>query len=85
VPDNGYSDIAKLHDKLYSGMLAPHQRFDIDFIPHISIGDSENASTSKKRIDDLNAQGVLVGGRIDSLDVIELVDGGVNTVEKIRL
>ncbi|HSW78045.1 MAG TPA: 2'-5' RNA ligase family protein [Candidatus Chromulinivoraceae bacterium] len=85
VPDTGYSDIVKLHDKLYSGLLAPYLRFDVDFIPHISIGDSEDAQISKKRVDELNAQGVSIHGRIGSVDVIEYADGAVSTVEKIEL
>jgi hypothetical protein len=85
VPDKGYSDIVELHNKLYSGVLASSQRFDIDFIPHISIGDSEDVHASKKRTDALNAQGILVSGHVGSLDVLELADGKVSTVEKVRL
>ena len=85
VPDAGYSNIVKLHDKLYSGLFTPHLRFDIDFIPHIGIGNSDKAETSKQRIDELNAAGVSVSGRVDSIDVIEFVDGKVTTVEKINL
>lgn len=85
VPDTGYSNIVKLHDKLYSGLLAPYLRFDVDFIPHISIGDSEDAQVSKRRVDELNAQGVSIHGRISSVDVIEFADGAVTTVEKIGL
>jgi hypothetical protein len=85
VPDNGYSNIIKLHDKMYSGTFAPYLRFDVDFIPHISIGDSEDSQVSKQRVDDLNAQGVLIHGRISSLDVIEYADGAVTTLEKVQL
>lgn len=85
VPDTGYSNIVKLHDKLYSGLFAPHLRFDVDFIPHISIGDSDDAQVSKQRVDELNAQGVSIHGRIGSLDVIEYANGVVTTVEKITL
>jgi len=85
VPDVGYSNIVKLHDKLYSGLLAPYLRFDVDFIPHISIGDSEDAQTSKQRVDDLNSQDVSIHGRIGSLDVLAFTNGAVSTIEKIQL
>ncbi len=85
VPDTGYSNIVKLHDKLYSGLFTPHLRFDIDFIPHIGIGNSDEAQISKQRIDELNTNGVSIRGRVDSVDVIEFVDGKVTTVEKIDL
>lgn len=85
VPDTGYSNIVKIHDKLYSGLFAPHLRFDIDFIPHIGIGNSDEAQISKQRIDELNAKGVSISGRVDNVDVIEYADGKVTTVEKIAL
>lgn len=85
VPDIGYSNIVKLHDKLYSGLFAPYLRFDIDFIPHIGIGNSDEAQISKQRIDELNAKGVSISGRVDCVDVIEYKDGAVTAVEKIDL
>lgn len=85
VPDTGYSNIVKLHDKLYSGLFAPHLRFDIDFIPHIGIGNSDEVHRSKQHIDELNAKGVSISGRLDSVDVIEFTDGKVATVERINL
>lgn len=85
VPDIGYSNIVKLHDQLYSGLFAPYLRFDVDFIPHIGIGNSEDAQTSKERVDKLNAQDMSIHGRINSLDVIEYAHGAVKTIEKITL
>lgn len=85
VPDTGYSNIVKLHDRLYSGIFAPYLRFDIDYIPHIGIGNSDEAETSKKRVDRLNADGVSITGLVDSIDVIEYKDKVVTTLEKITL
>lgn len=34
----GNKEIIKLHDELYTGILAPFLRKDIEFIPHIAIG-----------------------------------------------
>jgi hypothetical protein len=85
VPDQGYSDIVKLHDELYSGVLSKYLRFDIDFIPHIGIGNSNGAMISKQRIDSLNLYGVGISGFIESVDVIEFKDGRVSTLERITL
>ncbi|MGE5309452.1 MAG: 2'-5' RNA ligase family protein [Sphaerimonospora mesophila] len=85
VPDTGYSNIVKLHDKLYSGLFAPHLRFDIDFIPHIGIGNSDEVHISKRRIDELNAKDVSVSGRVETVDVIEFSDDKVTTLEKYEL
>lgn len=85
VPDQGYSEIVKLHDKLYSGAFSGYLRFDIDYIPHIGIGNSDDVLTSKRRIDELNSTGVNISGTIDSIDIIEYKDGVVRTIEAIKL
>ncbi|SRR5579883_863360 len=34
----GNTEVVKLHDELYTGMLADYQRDDILFIPHVTLG-----------------------------------------------
>ena len=34
----GKNDVIRLHDQLYTGLLAPYLRTDIQFIPHIGLG-----------------------------------------------
>ena len=85
VPDEGYSNVVKIHDKLYSEMFRDYLRLDIDFIPHIGIGNSDDAQTSKMRIDELNKREISITGKVDCIDIIEFKDGVVTTVEKINL
>lgn len=85
VPDRGYSNIVKLHDKLYSGAFAGDQRFDVDFIPHIGIGNAKEAAESKKRVDELNKQGIDIKGTLDVIDVVEYAEGPVQTVDRFDL
>jgi len=85
VPDTGFSDLVKLHDKLYSGTLFGHLRLDIDYIPHIGIGNSDESLSVKQRVDQLNAQGISIDGSIDTLDIIEYVDGHVRTIAQVAL
>lgn len=85
VPDTGFSEFVKLHDRLYSGRLSDYLRLDIDYIPHIGIGNSEDASSAKQRVDQLNAQGISIDGFIDTLDIIEYVNGHVRTIERVAL
>lgn len=85
VPDIGYSNIVKLHDKLYADKFADYLRLDIDFIPHIGIGNSDVAQQSKSRIDELNSKNISIKGKLKSIDVIEYKDDTVKTIEKIDL
>ncbi len=85
VPDIGNSDIIKLHDKLYSGLFKTNLRLDIDYIPHISIGNSDDVETTKARIDKLNNAGVAMTGEIDSIDIIEYKDNNIATIKHLKL
>ncbi|MDB5259886.1 MAG: hypothetical protein JWN37_117 [Candidatus Nomurabacteria bacterium] len=85
VADTGNSEIIKIHDKLYSGILFKNLRFDIDFIPHIGIGNSENILESKKRVDELNKKDISILGTIDKLDIVEYTDNKIETLEEVLL
>jgi hypothetical protein len=71
VPDEGYSQVVKLHDSLYSGLFFPELRLDIDFIPHLGIANSKDKFLVKKWADQWNARDFTIKGSIDKLTVIE--------------
>ncbi|MEH1973183.1 MAG: 2'-5' RNA ligase family protein [Nostoc sp.] len=85
VPDEGYSNIVKLHDRLYTGVLTKELRQDIPFIPHIGIANSRNPQECKRVVDELNAQSFEITGRVEKLDVIWYENNRVGTIEKITL
>lgn len=85
VPDEGYSRIVKLHDRLYIGILKEELRLNIPFVPHIGIANSQNAQACKDLVDDLNAAPFEVRGRVEKLDVIWYEDNQVNTIKQISL
>lgn len=85
VPETGYHAIATLHDKLYSGKLAEHWRFDIDYIPHLGIGNNKSPQSVKQRVDILNKKGIFIPGIIQMVDIIEYKEGIVTTLERIPL
>lgn len=48
----GNEKIVELHDRLYTGVLAPYLRTDLEFIPHLTIGYFEkNNSLDKNQYD----------------------------------
>jgi 2'-5' RNA ligase len=85
VPDEGYSDIVKLHDKLYSGILKNELRLDIPFIPHIGIGGSINPLESKSIADELNKTNFSFEGILDKLDIVSYNYSEVKTLKEIKL
>jgi 2'-5' RNA ligase superfamily len=85
VPDEGYSNIVKLHDRLYTEIIANKLRLDIPFIPHIGIANSLDPYHCKQLVDRLNSQEFEIRGRIDRLDIISSQGDLVETVESINL
>jgi len=85
VPDEGNSNIVRLHDRLYAGMLRPQLRLDIDFIPHVGIANDPAAQRVKAWADHWNAEPFTLSGRIDALEVITYRHPVVRTIATIPL
>jgi len=85
VPDEGYSKLIKLHDRLYTSILASELRLDISFIPHIGIGNAISPQTCKQLADKLNSKEFAIKGTIDTLDVVLYEDNKVSTLKQIEL
>jgi len=85
VPDEGYSDITKAHDKLYSGKLKDELFLAIPYIPHIGIGNSTNANDCKILVDELNERNFEIKGKIKNLSIISLIEKKVEDIETIEL
>jgi 2'-5' RNA ligase len=69
TPDEGYSEISKLHDKLYRGPLAAYLRLDIPYVPHIAIATIPDAVRIKELCDALNSASLAIHGRIEDITV----------------
>ena len=85
VPDEGFSNIVKMHDRFYSGKLINNLRLDIDFIPHIGIGNSKDKLLCKKMVDEWNEKEFAISGIIAALIIVKYEDGIVTPLEKIEL
>ncbi len=72
VPDEGFSAIVRLHDRLYTELLAPYLRLDIPFIPHITVGYARDAALCKQVVDALNVQDILIRGVLDELVLVDV-------------
>ena len=85
VPDEGFSDIVKLHDRLYVGPLRSELRLDLPFVPHVGIANTPEPEACKAIIDAINAEDFEIRGRVEALDVIGYDGARVWTIETIGL
>lgn len=85
VPDEGFSGIVKLHDRLYTGFLADRLRLDIPFLPHVTIGYSTDIHLCKSAVDDLNSQDFEIEGVIDRLELVRIESSAYETICHFQL
>jgi 2'-5' RNA ligase len=85
VPDQGFSDLVKLHDRLYTHFLADQLRLDIPFIPHITVATSLDAAVCKRIAGEINQQNLAISGWIRTLDLVEFSNRTVATLEQVTL
>jgi len=85
VPDEGFSSIVKLHDRLYTDVLASALRLDIPFIPHVTIGYSVDVQACKNIVDTLNRENFEVQGEIFRLDLVKKENDQAWTVQQFDL
>ena len=76
VPDEGCSQIARLHATVYTGVLAQYQRLDMPFVPHITVAVSESAQQARALSSDWNVREFALPGRIDTLTIGRLSEQG---------
>jgi hypothetical protein len=85
IPEKGYEEMLALHDKINAGALVPHWRKDIEYIPHIGIGNSKDKLKSEKDIVDLNASSLSIRGEIDCLTIVEYSNDTVIKIKELQL
>lgn len=85
APDEGFSRIVKAHDKLYSRNLKPYHRMDIDFIPHMGIGNSKDKKKCKQMVDEWNSNDFSIAGVVSRLSIVKYENDSVKNIKDIRL
>ena len=75
VPDEGFSGISLLHDRLYADFMRPKLRLDIPYVPHIGIATSKDREELYDLATEWNRRGYEISGTIDAL-TLSYYDGG---------
>lgn len=85
VPDEGYSTLSLLHDRLYTGKLEPFHRLDIPFVPHITVATTKDRRHAKSLCTQLNRTGLCISGALRSLSIGSLEEGRFRTLVTMPL
>ncbi len=85
VPDEGHSQLVKIHDTLYSGLLRNHLHLDIDYIPHITIGGSPDRFRIKNLADLWNCKEIIIDGRVNNLTIVKFENNLIQELKVIEM
>ncbi len=85
VPDEGYSRLLKLHYQLGSHRLFPYRLLEIDFTPHLGVGNSEDPHQCVAWVDHWNRAEFSIAGKISRLVIANYENDTVETIEQIHL
>ncbi len=72
APDEGFSALVRLHDRLYSGPFAEALRLDLPYIPHITLGRIAEAKLARALADDLNGQEPEIRARLETVELFRI-------------
>ena len=84
-PDEGFSKAVLLYNALYTGLLEPYLRLDKPYIPRITLGYTEDIRLAKEIADELNRGEFAIKGIIDSLAIVGLQGGKIQTLAHFKL
>lgn len=84
VPDEGRDHITRLHDDLYAGVLRPHLRDDIAFVPHITLaaGDGRWCERYAAQLNEILQP---LRGAIDSVTLLDVSRSEVESIVRLVL
>lgn len=85
VPHEGRDAIISLHDRLYAGILRPHLRTDLPFVPHMTIAANPDIRRCEELAQTLNANGRPVRGMLSSIELVEVGAARVRSVMAFAL
>jgi hypothetical protein len=85
VPDEGHSQILKIHYKLCADKLFPYRLLDVDFIPHLGIGNTKDSLRCVEMVESWNQHEFAISGQITALDIANYENNTVTTIERIPL
>lgn len=82
VASDGANEIARIHDLLYTGILASLLRNDIPYVPHVTIANQADQVNINTLTETLNRENITIKGIIDTV-TFGLFDGKKVTTLKI--
>jgi len=85
IPEEGAGSFVRLHDRLYAGKLLPQRRLDIDYIPHVGVGNSRDRAECLRLVEQWNERPFEIRGSVSALDIVTYENNSVTTIDRVAL
>ena len=85
VPDEGHSQFLKLRYKLCVDRFFSYRALEVDFIPHMGVGNSKDRLRCLRMVESWNVADFAIPGRISCMDVANYENDTVETIQRIPL
>ncbi len=85
LPGHGYAELKVLHDRLYTGPLAPALRRDLPYRPHITVARFADAAGAAALANDLRREGLSIAGRIGAVTMLRCAADSIRSVATLPL
>jgi 2'-5' RNA ligase len=86
LPDSSASAaITELHDRLYQGVLRPHLRDDIPFVPHITVAGAADHDDCRALAESLHTRSLSVRGTFAEIVLVDVDTMPVTPLVSCRL
>jgi 2'-5' RNA ligase len=85
IPDEGNGRLSKLHDSLYTGILADKWLMKIPYIPHVTVANLEDCQECKDLTANVNREGLEIAGRITAVEILSDQDEALWPIKRVSL
>lgn len=85
TPDEGHAQIAKLHYKLCADRFFDPQLLEVDFIPHMGIGNSPDPLACYEMVAFWNREDFVISGYVAALDIANYENDVIQNIQRVPL
>lgn len=83
LPEEGRQELLAVHDQLYDGLLRPHLRTDIPFVPHVTVGACRTLEECERLAAEINETLRPMKGTVHGAQVVDVGPAAVRTVASV--
>jgi 2'-5' RNA ligase len=85
IPDEGNGRLSRLHDSLYTGILADKWLMKIPYIPHVTVATLADCRECMRLAAEVNREGVEIAGRITAVEIMSYQKEALGPIKKVSL